>query len=349
MFYVEWLRVRNCLRILAIVFAVLFVFAIFGRVAAGVANEHVYRQIDHDMNARGAVVTKTQLSDGSMRTTIYDPSNGDHIVIVDRGWNGKEISISGPDIESHGSENVQIGSVGVHTIRSTQGGGTINISTDEPVSVRVLFLIAACVALVVGTILSGPLAKENGNHLEIAWTKPVSRERLAIGSFLVDVVGMIAAMVMTFVFLIVTTALFQLPRLAIDSQTWPVLALVILMPVAWYALLTALSASLKRGLGAVLGLTWLAALILPGLTLGLSQVENPLFHFIGLVLSYLTVLDPVVYLHLSSSSSPADVTPAYGYMSGVLSSPPLARAGICLALAVFYSALSLVQWRRLEA
>lgn len=68
----------------------------------------------------------------------------------------------------------------------------------------------------------------------------------------------------------------------------------------------------------------------------------------GVVLSYVMALNPVVYIHMSGSSAPGDVTPAYGAMYNVLGLGHV-RAAIVCALTVSCSALSLVQWRRLEA
>lgn len=348
MFYVEWLRVRNCLRGFAIVLGVLLLIACIVRIALGAEIARTESWVVSESNKPGARVTHVRQSDGSERTTIDDPSDGTHIVIIDRGWNGKSITISGPGVQSSDTHGVQIGSLGVHTVRSTVHGGTVNVETDLPVPWRDLFALAAFVGLVIGTILAGPLAKENTNHLELTWTKPISRSALALGLFGVDAVGILAAMAMTVIFAILCTALFEAPHLIADSTTLAVLALCVFDTFAWYALLTAASASLKRGLGAVLGLGWLAALILPGIAFGLVQADMPLFHVAGLVLSYIVLLDPIPYVHLSSGAV-NDVTPQYGYMLGLLSSGPGVRALILLVLTVIYSALSLVQWRRLEA
>ncbi len=242
MVYVEWLRVRNCLRILAIVFGVLFLGAAITRVAVNAQMDQTQAWVAREIVKPGARVSHERLSDGATRTTVDVPSDGDHIVIVDRGWHGKAITISGPGITNDRNANVQIGSVRVHAVRSTPQGGSIEVETDEAVSARVLLLFSSFVALIVGTFLAGPLAKENGNHLEIAWTKPIGRERLALGLFAVDAVGMLAGMAMTVVFLVISTALFELPRIVVDSQTLAVLALSVFMPFAWYALLTAASA-----------------------------------------------------------------------------------------------------------
>ena len=59
---------------------------------------------------------------------------------------------------------------------------TIGNDMTAHIPVGVLFAIAEGFALITATMLGGALAKENDGHLEIAWTKPVSRERLALAS-----------------------------------------------------------------------------------------------------------------------------------------------------------------------
>lgn len=350
MFYVEWLRVRNCLRILAIVFGVVFLLGVIARLAVGVENGRIYAQIQQDMNAQGAQVSRVAQSDGSTRTTIYDPADGDHIVIVDRGWQGKNITLSGPNVETDRNTHVQVGTLSVHSTRvAGQQGGTVQIDTDVPVPVRILFPFAVFVALVIGTVLAGPLSKENSNYLEVVWTKPASRESTAIGYFLIDALAILISMAMTIILFVAVTALFEVPRFVADATTLDTLALSFFMPLAWYALLTAASASLKRGRGAVLGLGWVIAWVLPGFAIALTYAAVPLFHYIGVALSYVSLLDPMVYMHLSSDSSPGNVSPAFGDMLGPLNSPALVRAAMLLALTLIYSVLSLVQWRRLEA
>lgn len=265
MFYVEWLRVRNCLRILAIVLAALFVVAVIARIAVGM------------------------------------------------------------------SPHVQI-----------QSG-------DEAITARALLAFAAFVAVIIATVLAAPLAKENSNHLEVVWTKPVSRTVMALGMFGVDTIGILISMVFAVIFIIAAGSLFVRPHIVIDQPTLPVLALCVLAPIAWYDLLTAASASMKRGYGAVLGLGWFLALIVPGLAIGLTQVESPIFHLLGVVLSVLTFLDPIAYMHLSTDLSPGNGQPSVGFMFGIFSAPAGVRAAILLVLSILYSTLALLQWRRLEA
>lgn len=350
MFYVEWLRVRNALRCVAICFAILFVLIALVRIGMGSYAMQQYGWVDREMTKPGVHVTKQRLADGSTSITIDDPKNGDHIVVVDRGWMGREITISGRDITADRNVHVQVGSVAVraHPELSGDRGASVQINTDEPVPAMILLAIASFVGLIVATMLGAPLAKENTNHLEIAWTKPIGRWALAMGTFGVDIAGIVGAMLLACLFAIAATALFEMPRIGIDSQTTGTALLCILSPIAWYALLTAATASMRRAYGPVLGLAWFAALVAPALA-ALSRTDVTMLRIVGYGFGVLTLLDPVAYLHFSQSSASGNAEPVAGYVFGLLSAPAIVRALVLFILALAYSAIALLQWRRLEA
>ena len=347
MFYTEWLRVRNCLRVTAIILAIFFVIAVFLRVWAAVEMHQAYAWIDREEHKPGVHISTANLPDGSVRTTIDDRRDDVHIVIDNHGWRGESITATGSGVSSDNG-NVQFGSIGVHS-RHANGQSQVDINTNVGIPAEVLLFFGAWVALIVGTVLSGPLAKENANHLEIAWTKPISRERLALGMMGVDAVGMLLAMALTIAFMLLSTALFELPVVIVHASTLPILALCVLVPFAWYALLTVASASLKRGRGAVIGLGWVAALLLPGIALGMSAIDIQPFHAIGVLLGYLTMLDPIVYIHVNLGDTGDANMGVAGYTFGILSRGPAVRDIALAALCIGYTALSLAQWRRLEA
>ncbi len=96
------------------------------------------------------------------------------------------------------------------------------------------------------TILAAPLAREIDGHLEIALTKPVSRVRYALGAIGVDAVGIIAASIMTVVAFYLCQLLFESARLDFSGINTRAIAMGIACPLAWYALLCALTTWLHR-------------------------------------------------------------------------------------------------------
>ncbi|HEX5273996.1 MAG TPA: hypothetical protein VFW34_01830 [Candidatus Rubrimentiphilum sp.] len=212
------------------------------------------------------------------------------------------------------------------------------------IPVAVLFAIAEVIGLVTATLLGGVLAKENDGHLEIAWTKPVSRDRLAAATMGVDIVTILLSQFATVLLVLVICAMFVWPSFYSDAATLPSIAITLLGPIAWYACLTAFSASLKRGLGMVVGLGWLAALVVPAVAEGTARSSSDFGRAIHWVFQPIAYIDPIEYVHLSFHGS--------GGMSAMQNAPlgPLGvSAGILIVLIIVYLALSVLQWRRVEA
>lgn len=350
MFYTEWLRVRNCLRVTGIILACFFVLAVGLRIWVAVEMHQYNAWIDREAHKRGAHVSVVRLADGSTQTTIDDRLDDVHIVTIDHGWLGKSVTMTGSGVSADNA-SIQVGTLGVQSTEHGRNGSEVNIDTNVAIPAEILLFFAAWVAVIVGSVLAGPLAKENVNHLEVSWTKPIGRERLALGLFAVDAAGMLLAMAMTIVCMLLCTALFQLPRISVSERTPAILVLCILWPFAWYSLLTVCSASLKRGRGAVIGLGWFAALVLPGIAVTIASIDAQPFHAIGVGLEYLMLLNPLTYMRLSG----VDVTgglsanTSLGYDVGFLTAGPVVRDVALAVLCVVYTVLSLIQWRRLEA
>jgi hypothetical protein len=346
MFYVEWLRVRNCLKILAIVLGAIFVLAVIVRLFMP-TNLNQGHYIDYEMNASGAHAATVHLKNGATRTTILD-SEGDRVVIVDRGWHGKHVTVSGPNVNVDRPAHVQIGSVGVHAAPGTNGGH-VSVNTDLPIPLAALLVEPGIVGIIIATILGGVLGKENRNHLEIAWTKPVGRDTMALGMFAVDAAGIVGAMLLAFVLEVAGIALFELPHIMLDSRSIAVLGLAAFGVLAFYALCNAASAS-ARGGGGLKALVWLAAIFVPPLSAA-AMVPVLIFKIVGNLFGALSLLDPLAYLntHVDNSGQVGSgaIPGVLGY--DVLSSPMWERALILLLLVLVYCAASVVQWRRLEA
>ncbi len=346
MFYVEWLRARNALRILAIVLGVLFLVTAIVRLFMP-TNLEGNHYIHYEMGASGTHSSTVHLRDGATQTTILD-SSGDRVVIVDHGWRGKHITVSGPGVEVDRRANVHIGSVRVKTFPGTNGG-EVSVNTDEPIPLAALLVGPGIVGIIIATILGGALGKENRNHLEIAWTKPVSREAMALGMFGVDVVAIVAAMLMAFVMEVAGIALFELPRIEVDATAIAVVLLAVFGVLAFYALCNAATSSLRGG-GGMKAVVWLAAIFVPLLSAA-ALVPILIFKIVGIIFGALALLDPLAYLstHVSDSGQVASgaVPGVFGY--SVLSAPIPERALVLLVLTVLFFALSVLQWRRLEA
>jgi len=338
MTYVEWLRVRNCLRTLAIVLGILVFLAIVLRVSLAryISPEEWVHHIALDP---GASETHLTLPDGTKRSIIEDPTERTHVVIDDRGNAGTHIVITEPSSRAHkDSSHVSVGSIQVSS--SNHGSvTTTTIDTNGAVPLIYYMALADVAALIIATMLAAPLAREIDGHLEIALTKPVSRVRYALGAVGADVTGIVAASVMTIIACYLCEVLFGTYRLDFSGINARAIAMGIAMPVAWYALLCAATTWFNRSYGAVLGFAWPVAILLGVLAaIHPTNTVGLFVHDLGWVLSR---LDPLSYVSFGVPNDHGTVD----YMGANFAM----RLGIEVVLFGAYIALALLRWERVEA
>jgi hypothetical protein len=199
-------------------------------------------------------------------------------------------------------------------------------------------LIVGAASLVGGfaTVLGLNLAAENDGHLEVAWTKPVSREGYALGVFAVDIGAMAVCIVFTTICLAVLAEVFTGSLTMTFEWGVPLARLVAFcgMPLCIYAWITAVSASLKRNRGVVAGLSWPFMLGLGLMTL----LPIPAIHAVSETLNWVNPL--AIYTWSTGAdhgtlTADAGVSTLWTYLWG------LALSALLLASALF-------QWRRLQ-
>lgn len=196
-----------------------------------------------------------------------------------------------------------------------------------------LFGVAGFVAAIFATALGTFLSTENCGHLELAWTTPMSRVSYAARLIAVDVAAILGMFA-----LVVVAGLFHAAiwghRMIVDASTGPALVRFLLDPLAWYALIAALTASVKgRAAGAIAGFSWVAA----GLLTMLGDVNLPgVLHALVTALNY---FNPLVYLTFESGAGARTVMQLSAQISTI---------ALCSIIALGVIA-ALGQWRRLEA
>jgi hypothetical protein len=336
--YVEWLRVRNCLRCVAIVLAIFVALGVVLRISV---NHYMSSEawIAHMAAQNGAKETNVVLPDGTKRMIIDDPSDQTHIVVDDHGYAGRHVVITEPSRRAHEEhDNVAVGSI--HVTESHNGSMTTTvIDTNGSVPMLYYMAVADIVALIVAMVLAAPFAREVDGHLEVALTKPVSRARYAIGAIAADVVGILAASVLTIVALYLCQLLFESARLDFSGVNARAVALGLVAPAAWYALLCAATTWLNRAYIGVLVAALPVALVVGVLTLlEPSNVVARIIHDTAWVLSR---LDPWTYVKLTITNHPDN--------SDAGAATFLWRFPLEILFFVVYSALAVWQWRRVEA
>src|SRR6185437_3523605 len=185
--------------------------------------------------------------------TIDNSKDDVHIVIDDNGYAGKHITIteSSDHGQSHNPKTIVVGSLNVQS--SANGRSTVTtIDTDRPETFAFYAAFATFIALIVASALAAPFARENDGHLEIALTKPIGRTELALKTIGVDLLGLLAVWVLAVVFLLIGHAIFEQPRFLLAPNDLTMIVLGWLGVAAWYAMLCAMTASLRRSFGIVL-------------------------------------------------------------------------------------------------
>lgn len=343
MAYVEWLRVRGCLKWAAYVLGALFLVAVVLRIAAVGVEHNLYGQLNQFKADPGSQVSEAVLPDGTRRTTIYDPVKKVRAVIDDRGWNGKHIVLDdwSPTAKQDLTERVGSESLGATFEPDRHGRNErIDVTLSGPTPLAPYLVVGFVVALIVATVLGAPFAREGDGHLEVALTKPIGRELFALQTILIDWCALIAAFFGATLLAIAAHALFDLPHITFDRHDALVLVAGIIGPLAWYAMINAATASLKRGYGVMQGLSWPIAAIVVGLSL-VSAQGNPFLTLVHDVAWTLSWIDPLRYMHFGSGevNASGDAAPL----------PVEVQVAALSTLAVVYLALAIVQWRRIEA
>jgi hypothetical protein len=353
-YYAEFLRGMRALRVIAIILGILLTIAIVFRIWAFSAErnspEAVYGMLQMSPTAHS---TSKTLADGTVRTIVVDPVKRVH-AIIDRRGSYFHVDVTMPDNSAmtHGTYTISDANIDEHTKGGIKHVVLTHDMGDAKIPIGILFGVASVFALIAATMLGGALAKENDGHLELAWTKPVSRERLALASIAVDLVTIVISQLAAVAVIVLACAMFVFPRFYATSNTPEFLAIVVLAPLAWYACLTAASASLKRGLGMVCGLGWLFALMIPAISgatscrraIGFESCSsNTLIGSIHWLFHTLTYIDPIAYLSFNGSLSnhglqPVNAVGTLGFAAAMLA-----------VLVIVYVALAVLQWRRVEA
>ncbi len=335
--YVEWLRVRNCLRITFIVLGVLVVLAVIVRISF-FRYPSYEALIAHMATERGTSERHVTLADGTKRMILDNPGDRMHIVVDDRGSGGRHIVITEPSTQAHERAHVEMGSMEVRESRHGTVTTTI-IDTNGAVPMLIYMGFADVVALIVATVLAAPFAREIDGHLEVALTKPIPRAGYAIGVIGADVAGILAALFATLIVLYICALFFEAPKIDFSGSNAHALPMGIAMSLAWYTLLAAATAWAGRGYGAVLGFAWPVVLIVNGLAkVEPTSVLGAIVHYSAWVIAQLNPLWHADWsgIHESSASSAPDLS--FGL-----------RLAINVLLFAVYAALAVWRWQRVEA
>jgi ribose/xylose/arabinose/galactoside ABC-type transport system permease subunit len=214
---------------------------------------------------------------------------------------------------------------------------------DDPgrVPLSVLLAVVGFCAIIFATTLGSSLNKEN-DGVEMVWTKPVTRERLAASYIALDLVAIVASYALAFVLALLVIASFGLLHIIqVDGKWLPVLVLTLGVAFMWYGLLQAMTSwQVGRG-GMIIGLSWAAAaFVLPALIA--LTMGNPGLHQVALALN---LLNPLAYLSSGSAHVHVGIS-APG--PTLIPQDPWVRAAMTWSFGIVGSLVAIAAWKRLE-
>src|SRR6202162_5566785 len=219
------------------------------------------------------------------------------------------------------------------------------IHTDSAVSIplSVLLPIVGFCAIIFATAIGTSLNREN-DGVEMVWTKPVSRERLALTYIGLDLAAIVLAYVLAFALALIILASFGLLKFIHADAAWfPILMVTLGVAFMWYGLLQSLTSWQAGGRGGIIiGLSWAAcAFLLPALTA--ATIRSPGLHQFILVLNF---LNPLAYISASGSSH-VHVGVSVGGPTPI-PHDVWARVAITWGFSLLGSLAAIVGWKRLE-
>jgi hypothetical protein len=240
------------------------------------------------------------------------------------------ISVNGNDVDDEDDRDHDLPDVNLKHATSLH-------DIDFKIPLGIVLGTAGFVAIIFATILGTSLNKENllGGF---AFTKPISRARLALSYFAVDAAGVVAIFLFTVLLgLISLTALQIVDKVFVDAQSLPILAIALGAAAMWYGLLQVATVFLRFPASMFIGIGWGAFLIL----IALTQVNalGPAFHAVVMTLNY---LNPLAYY------SGVDVTGTNATTSSVFGFSEATRIAVTWSIAIVTCTIAAQGWKRVE-
>ena len=204
---------------------------------------------------------------------------------------------------------------------------------DVKISLDVVWACASIAASVFASILGCTLASENDGHLPVAWTKPFSRVTHALAKFAIDLGAVAAIFAFTCGIVFVYNGVTGLSAdLFVPADVGEQLARFIIAPFAFFGLMQALTSTLSRQAGMVVGFTWVGLVAI--IVLSIVRLPAPFHAIVG----FLDYANPLAYIAFAVDDNGTVIT--YG----------LSAAALTLALiATIGGAAAIYRWQRSEA
>jgi hypothetical protein len=207
-----------------------------------------------------------------------------------------------------------------------------------------LFFISGWCAIVIATVISSSLNREY-DGVEMVWTKPIDRARLALEYILLDFAAIVVAFVAAAALCVLGVAsVGLLTHIVVDPRTIPTLVIGLGTAFMWYGLVQGITAGMPGRGGMIIGLSWAAAFVL--VTLAEATRGGSLIHSMHTLLTIVDLFNPIAYFSSYSLSGfgahPSPVLPQ-------MFAGTEARSIMTWALGLVGCVAAIAGWKRLEA
>jgi hypothetical protein len=219
-------------------------------------------------------------------------------------------------------------------------GAVVNKGDSGTIPLSVLLSIVGFCAIIFATAIGTSLNREN-DGVEMVWTKPIARERLAVMYIALDLAAIIVAFLVPLALAVLIFASFGLTKIIQPDDKWiSVLILTFGIAFMWYGLLQGLTSWQSGRGGIMVAISWAAAAVVLPLLMA-ATARSPGLHEVIMVLN---LLNPLAYL---SSSAHVQI----GVDAGAPTLIPhdvWARVAMTWGFGILGSLAAIVGWKRLE-
>jgi hypothetical protein len=235
-------------------------------------------------------------------------------------------------IGTHG--DVSIGVMNSGTVTGPASQGLQQIAAHWRIPFSALLGIAGLLAYIFAAQVGSSLNAQNAS-LNLTFTKPQSRERIALLFFAIDLAGIALAYALSLllVCLLPLAILGLLGHVYADPYIVPCAAVGLGAPFMYYGILQGATAWLRGGAGAIVGLSW------PLFIITANSGQPPFGPLFAALLAFVRFLNPLEYLGAAMTRA---VVPA------VTTEPLGAIVASVWIIGFAGCALATLEWRRLE-
>jgi hypothetical protein len=204
--------------------------------------------------------------------------------------------------------------------------------------------MAGIVALAWATTLGASLWMERDGHLPVAFTKPISRTRYALGVFGVDAAVLLGIFVAASVLAEIAAAWSGvLDPTGLSFGVVLDAAKIYLIALAWFSLMQAFTAGMRSGVGVVLGPAW--AVAVPLSIAGTVRLPEP-WHAIVVGANAINPLAYGVNMWMSAQGAANSISTSRLLETVV---PPQYAIAMLSAIVIAAVVFAINRWQRAEA